>query len=223
MPYRAVPMSASASSTFDAAYGATAASDAPREAASPTPSADDDRLLMERFRAGDQSAFSILYARYRGPLRRFVTSLCHDPEDTAEVFQEVWMAVIRARRSYRYTAKFTTWLFSIALRRLADRSRRRGRRGLLWNEDPDPLALEPLADEWARPIEDWMRNVELHQALATAIDRLPPPQRAVFLMKAEGELTLEEIATAMGTSFETTKSRMRYAVARLRAQLEGWK
>ena len=132
------------------------------------------------------------------------------------------MAVIRSRVSYRQTAKFTTWLFGIAHRRLADRWRRRGRQAALLQEGPAAADLEQLVDD-SVPAEDWMHNLELRRALAAAIDELPPPQRAVFLMRAEGNLSLEEIATAMGTGFETAKSRMRYAVAHLRVALEGWK
>ncbi len=218
-------MSASASSTLDAVYAASPCEQRLEQqpaVPAPDPAAAADRQLMERYCTGDRDAFEILYGRYRDPLRRFVARLCRDEDEAKEVFQEVWMAVIRARRSYRHTAKFTTWLFSIAHRRLQDRWRRRGRRAAFLQEDPDPPSLEQVADESA-PAEEWMQNVELRRALMAAIERLPPPQRAVFLMKAEGNLSLEEIATAMGTGFETAKSRMRYAVARLRAELEGWK
>jgi RNA polymerase sigma-70 factor, ECF subfamily len=218
-------MSASASSTVDAMYPVSAcqAQVEPQPAAPTVESVASaaDLQLMERYCAGERDAFAILYGRYRDSLRRFVTRLCRDTDEAEEVFQEVWMAVIRARRSYRQTAKFTTWLFSIAHRRLQDRWRRRGRQAPFLQEDLDPPSLEQIADESA-PVEEWMQNVELRRALMAAIDRLPPAQRAVFLMKAEGNLSLEEIATAMGTGFETAKSRMRYAVARLRAELEGW-
>jgi RNA polymerase sigma-70 factor, ECF subfamily len=230
-------MSASASSTLDAICAAVPGelqsepesepllqTEAPSALAVPGSAvdADIDRQLMERYCAGDRAAFEILYNRYRGPLRRFVARLCRDQDEGDEVFQEVWMAVIHARRSYRHTAKFKTWLFSIAHRRLQDRWRRRGRQATGLQEESDLPAIEQIADE-SVPSEDWMHNVELQRALAAAIGRLPPAQRAVFLMKAEGNLSLEEIATAMGTGFETAKSRMRYAVARLRVELEDWK
>jgi RNA polymerase sigma-70 factor (ECF subfamily) len=84
---------------------------------------ESDGRLMQRYRAGDHRAFELLYGRYRAPLRRFITRLCGNLDEAEEIFQEVWTAVIRARRAYRPTAKFSTYLFSIAHRRLQDRWR----------------------------------------------------------------------------------------------------
>ncbi|HEX4023826.1 MAG TPA: sigma-70 family RNA polymerase sigma factor [Steroidobacteraceae bacterium] len=178
-----------------------------------------DQQLLGRYGAGDQGAFDALYARHRGSLRRFVAKLTQDRDEADEVFQEVWMAVIRGRQHYRPTARFTTYLFAIAHHRLQDRWRRRGRHPAV----EDTPAVDELIDESAPAAEQWVHNIELHRALSAAIDRLAPDQRAVFLLKAEANLSLEEIAAVTGTSFEATKSRMRYAVARLRAQLGSWK
>jgi len=184
---------------------------------------ESDQQLMERYRAGDAAAFNELYRRFRAPLRRFVTKLSWQQDEADEIVQEVWLAVVRGARSYRPTAKFTTFLFSIAHRRLQDHWRLRSRRGqALPGQDsaPDP---DEVADEGAPIPEDWAARAELRNALLAAIDRLPPPQREVFLLKAEADLTLEEIAVATGASCETIKSRMRYALARLRAELAQWR
>jgi len=184
--------------------------------------AESDQELMERYRAGDAKAFNELYRRFRAPLRRFVAKLSRGQEEADEIAQEVWLAVIRGAPSYRPTARFTTYLFSIAHRRLQDHWRSRDRRThafVTLELAPDP---DEIADDGATVPEDWAASAELRSALMTAIDRLPPPQRAVFLLKAEADLSLEEIAAATGTGLETTKSRMRYAVARLRAQLATW-
>lgn len=184
--------------------------------------AESDRKLMERYRAGDATAFNELYRRFRAPLRRFVAKLSGGQDEADEILQEVWLAVIRGARSYRPAAKFSTYLFSIAHRRLQDHWRSHGRRAqALAPADSAPDADE-IADDGATVPEDWAARAELRGLLMGAIDRLPPPQRAVFLLKAEAEFTLEEIAAATGASVETTKSRMRYAVARLRAQLATW-
>jgi RNA polymerase sigma-70 factor, ECF subfamily len=195
---------------------------APMEETRSTEAAESDRMLMERYRDGDATAFNELYRRYRAPVRRFVAKLCWGQDEADEVVQEVWLAVIRGARSYRPTARFTTYLFSIAHRRLQDRWRSRDRRDRTFGTaDPAP-ELHEIADEGATVPEDWASRAELRSALMAAIERLPPPQRAVFLLKAEAELSLEEIAAATGASLEATKSRMRYAVARLRARLATW-
>jgi RNA polymerase sigma-70 factor (ECF subfamily) len=196
---------------------------APMEETRSTETAESDQALMERYRDGDATAFNELYRRYRAPVRRFVAKLCWGQDQADEIVQEVWLAVIRGARSYRPAAKFTTYLFSIAHRRLQDHWRSRDRRSrALDSADPAP-DIHEIADEGATVPEDWAAHAELRTALMAAIDRLPPPQRAVFLLKAEAELSLEEIAAATGASVEATKSRMRYAVTRLRAQLETWR
>lgn len=182
--------------------------------------ADSDQILMERYRDGDATAFNELYRRFRAPLRRFVAKLSWRQDEADEIVQEVWLAVIRGARSYRPTAKFTTYLFSIAHRRLRDHWRSRDRCAL--GESDSARDLNEIADDGAIVPEDWAASEELRHALMAAVDRLPPPQRAVFLLKAEADLSLEEIAAATGASVEATKSRIRYAVARLRAQLATW-
>lgn len=191
--------------------------------AMPSPEAEEsDQKLMERYRAGDANAFNELYRRFRAPVRRFVAKLSRGQEEADEIAQEVWLAIIRGAPSYRPAAKFTTYLFSIAHRRLQAHWRSRNRRThALATLEPAPEPDE-IADDGTAVPEDWAARAELRGALMAAIDRLPPPQRAVFLLKAEADLSLEEIAAATGAGVETTKSRMRYAVARLRTQLATW-
>jgi RNA polymerase sigma-70 factor, ECF subfamily len=204
----------------------TISQDSPRPAAMgetrSSETAESDQMLMERYRDGDAAAFNELYRRYRAPVRRFVAKLCFGQDQADEIVQEVWLAVIRGARSYRPTAKFTTYLFSIAHRRLQDHRRSRVRRAYTLGPADSAPDLHEIADEGATIPEDWVAHAELRNALMAAIDRLPPPQRAVFLLKAEAELSLEEIAAATGASVEATKSRMRYAVARLRTELATW-
>ncbi|MGH8199248.1 MAG: sigma-70 family RNA polymerase sigma factor [Steroidobacteraceae bacterium] len=184
--------------------------------------AESDQKLMERFRGGDAAAFNELYRRFCSPLRRFVAKLSGGQDEANEIVQEVWLAVIRGARTYRPAAKFSTYLFSIAHRRLQDHWRSRERRGHAAPTADSTPDVDEIADGEAALPEDWAARAELRKALMAAIDQLPPPQRAVFLLKAEADLSLEEIAAATDASVEATKSRMRYAVARLRTQLATW-
>lgn len=195
---------------------------APMEETRSTETAKSDHSLMERYRDGDAAAFNELYRRYRAPVRRFVAKLCWRQDQADEIVQEVWLAVIRGARTYRPTARFTTYLFAIAHRRLQDHWRSHDRHAHTFGPADTVPDLQEIADEGATVPENWAAHAELRNALMAAIDRLPPPQRAVFLLKAEADLSLEEIAAATGASLEATKSRMRYAVARLRAQLATW-
>lgn len=187
----------------------------------PLPETDvADEVLMLDFQRGDEAAFRQLYDRYRAPLLRFVQRLTPDMAATEEIAQETWMAVIRGRERYVKKARFATYLFSIARRRTMDRWRKRGQclEAQLQGEDPDetsgPVIHEP---EWCSD------NEALGVALLAAISALPLLQREAFLLRAEAGLRIEEIAQVTGTNMETAKSRLRYALRRLRISLEPWK
>ena len=179
-----------------------------------------DETLMLAYRDGDAAAFEVLYARHRGRLFRYLLHQCGRREQADEMFQEIWMSVIRARSGYEVSAKFTTWLFRIAHNRLIDGFRARGR---LAEFEVDVGGAESEAPDCPAPAseqpEPLLARAQLAGRLVGAIEALPAPQREAFLLAAEGGLTVEEIGNATGTGFETAKSRLRYAYARLRSEL----
>ena len=195
----------------------------PREQA--TAVALSDEACMQRYRHGDSQAFRLLYQRYREKLHRYVLRLSTRESEAEEVFQEVWVAVIRSRDSYDSSASFATWLFSIAHRRAADRWRALSRHapdGLNATEELDDMMPSSATGTIATPEREW-HSQSLGEALLDAIGKLPLPQRETFLMKAEGDLSLDEIALATGVNRETAKSRLRYAQKRLRELMEPWR
>jgi RNA polymerase sigma-70 factor (ECF subfamily) len=171
-----------------------------------------DEELMLAYRHGEAGAFETLYARHKGPLYRFVLRSVKARALAEELYQEIWMRVIEARSRYAVQAKFTTWLYTIAHNRLADHWRKRGLR-LVEADDPDPpapRAYEPEARAEGR--QDLQR-------LTAALAALPELQRATFLLHEEAGMTLAEIAAATGATEEAAKSRLRYALAKLREAL----
>lgn len=180
-----------------------------------------DETLMLAYRDGEAAAFEALYARHRARLYRYVLHQCRRREEADELFQEIWMSVIRARQGYEVTAKFATWLYRIAHNRVVDGFRARGRAAEfevdLAGADGDPPEFP--GPDTLQP-ERRAERAELAGRLLAALEALPAPQREAFLLAQEGELSVEEIANATGVGFETAKSRVRYAYARLRAGLE---
>lgn len=169
---------------------------------------------MLAYRDGDAGAFEKLYARHRGALYRFVLrSLKGTASDRAlaeELFQEAWIRVIEARERYAPSARFTTWLYTIAHNLLVDHWRRKG------------LTLVELEDEHASP-DNPARQAEARQSVARflqALEGLPPAQREAFLLHEEAGMSVAEIAAATGTNEEAAKSRLRYAVAKLKASID---
>lgn len=178
-----------------------------------------DEELALRFRRGDEQAFERLYARYRAPVLRYVRRTTVNSADVEELVQEIWLAVIRGRERGPAHARFVTYLFCIARRRCIDRWRRHGARV---QAGPDESPLEALAAPVHTGPHPRAENEAMGAAIAGAIDALPLPQRETFLLRAETDLTLEEIAQVTGTTRETAKSRLRYAFNRLRVVLEPW-
>lgn len=183
-----------------------------------------DETLMLAYAAGEAAAFEALYARHRGRLFRYLLHQCGRRETADELFQEIWLSVIRASTGYEVTAKFSTWLYRIAHNRLVDHFRARGRAAEFEVEpardhesDIDAMPDPPLPA--CEQPERLFERAALAGRLIAAVEGLPALQRNAFLMAAEGGLSVEEIAAATGVGFETAKSRLRYAYARLRREL----
>ena len=184
-----------------------------------------DEDLMLRYCAGDATAFEALYRRHRGPVYRYILRQCSNAGIAEELFQDVWLRVVNARVGYEVTARFTTWLYRIAHNRLMDFFRANSRAKLeSYDEltDIDATRNEVLEMESdAEPAEITVDRKRVAARLIVAIDQLPAAQREAFLLREEGELSLEEIAAATGVNTETAKSRLRYATIKLRALLKG--
>jgi RNA polymerase sigma-70 factor (ECF subfamily) len=195
---------------------------APGRASATAPDADDEALMLA-YAAGDAAAFDALYARHRGGVYRYLVRQCGSTM-ADELFQDVWMSVIRARSAYAPTARFATWLYRIAHNRLVDHWRANGHRGLVVvgatgdaDADDDPLAGVPAPS--ADGPEARASTRELGEHLRDAVASLPSAQREAFLLQQEGGLSLAEIAELTGAGVETVKSRLRYAVDKLRVVL----
>jgi len=140
------------------------------------------------------------------------------------VFQDVWMNLIRARATYRVEAQFRTWLYTLARNRVLDHFRSDGRAGaVLRAVGDDEEGLENVAGSRVQQPEVQAASRQQGEAVVKLLETLPAPQREAFLLYQEGGLGIEEIAEATGVSFEAAKSRLRYAVAKLREGLQDYR
>ena len=170
---------------------------------------------MERYRDGDAGAFDMLYGRHKGGLFRYMLRQCGSRSVAEELFQEVWMNLIRARANYAAHAKFTTYLYHLAHNRLIDHYRAQsGRARVSFGEDCPEFYNFPASarDDPALSAD----HREQARRLLQLIEVLPEAQREAFLLQQESDMSVEEIARATGVSRETAKSRLRYAIAKLR-------
>ena len=180
---------------------------------------DDDAGLMLRYRDGDAAAFSALYAEYKGPLYRYLLRHVRNAGAAADLFQEVWSRLVATRARYEPRAKFATFLFHIAHNCAVDYFRRDvNLRSEIAAQDLDSPLLEPEVPEYQRP-DRVAEFVEQQSALLAAVAALPHEQREAFLLREETGLSVEEIARVTDVPVETAKSRLRYAIRKLKKSL----
>ena len=179
-----------------------------------------DEALMQHFAQGQSSAFEQLYDRHETGVWRFVFRSVQNQAVADDLVQELWFAVARTAASYEPTAKFKTWLFTMARNRVIDhvRSAKNHLSIDAENDDGESMFSDLAAESRLGPLRQ-VSSREQATALLNAIEQLPDDQREVFLMQAEGDMSVEEIAAATGVSFETAKSRLRYARSKLKVLL----
>ena len=187
----------------------------------------DDELMLA-YAAGQGAAFEALYRRHEGSLFRFVRRILGQSfaAQADEAFQDTWMKIIGARASFvPGAARWKTWAFAIAHNTCLDRLRKSGRE-VVWAHGADGFE----GDDGQAPL-DWLQAELGHsspssedtahwraagQQLLHCLDALPHAQRVVFLMHHEDDCSLQEMATALQIALEAAKSRLRYAMAKLR-------
>lgn len=176
---------------------------------------------MQRYRDGDAAAFEPLYRRHRDRVYRHLLHGCGRPAVAEELFHEVWIAVIRQRDRWEPRARFTTWLYRIAHHRLIDwwRTTTQGLLPLPEETDDDATGPAPPPAPAHEQPDRQALSAECGARVVAALAALPIEQRDAFLLHEEGGLTLAEIAELHGVGRETIKSRLRYALARLREAL----
>lgn len=195
----------------------------------PPPESGDprsDESLMEAYRRGEGGAFEVLVGRHSRGLYNFLLRSVHNRARAEELLQDVLLRVIRSRDRYKRSAKFTTWVYTIARNLCVDESRRarfrdhesldaprRSRRG----EDGRTLLSTMSVDQ--APTDAQAEAPRIRARLAGAIERLPEEQREVFLMRQVAGLSFREIGQTVDAPENTVKSRMRYALEKLREEL----
>jgi RNA polymerase sigma-70 factor (ECF subfamily) len=186
----------------------------------PAPPAPGDESLMLAYAAGDAAAFDALYARHKGGVYRYLLRQCGHAGIADELFQDVWTNLIRARTSYVVTAKFTTYIYKLAHNRLIDHYRAMGQVVVVSTDDEEHSdTVASLACDATSQPQLQLENRQLGARLKAAVEALPPQQRNAFLLQHEAGLSLAEIAEMTGVGVETVKSRLRYAVNKLRGDL----
>lgn len=188
-----------------------------------------DEALMARYRQGEVPAFEILLGRHQRPIFNFILRYVGSRAVAEELTQETFLRVIKSAESYQRQAKLTTWLYTIARNLCVDHSRRQKHRRarsldapLSNAEDGSGTLLDVIEDE-AIPQDRLAQSEKLRQRMTAAIAKLSDEQREVFIMRELLDLPFKEIAQVVGAPENTVKSRMRYALEKLREELADYR
>ena len=191
-----------------------------------TEQADED--LMVLYQKGEVRAFEVLLSRHRKPVYNFILRFVGDKETAEDLLQETFMRVIKGAEAYKRQAKFTTWVYTIARNLCVDQSRRRKHRKhasldapMDAGEDSGSLLDVIPGNEMASDRKTV--NKQLHATMQKAIAELSDDQREVFLMREFLDMPFKQIADVVGVPENTVKSRMRYALEKLRLELDEYK
>jgi RNA polymerase sigma-70 factor (ECF subfamily) len=171
---------------------------------------DPDAALMLRVKRGDRAAFTELVEKYKQPVMNFVFRSLRDEAESEDLAQNVFLQVYKSRARYRRTAKFSTWLFTIARNLCLNELRRRSRHPAesleethAENEDQPRQQFEDKSQ--IAPPEKLLHG-ELAKKIEEALAELPENQRSAILLCRQDELSYEEIAEVLDCSLSATKS-----------------
>jgi RNA polymerase sigma-70 factor (ECF subfamily) len=188
------------------------------------PDLDPDAALMLRVKQGDTAAFTTLMDKYKQPVLNLAWRTLGDPIEAEDLAQNVFVQVWKSADRYQPTAKFSTWLFTIARNLCLNEIRRRGRHPAesldQTRDDAEDQPLHQVEDRRMRPAPDHLLRVELQQKVEEAIAALPENQRTALLLCRQDELSYEEMAAVLGCSLSATKSLIHRARETLKARLK---
>lgn len=190
-----------------------------------------DEALMRLYAQGHHEAFEVLLGRHERGVYNFILRSTGQAEMAEDLCQEVFLRVIKSAPRYKESARFTTWLYTIARNICIDKARRRARHTEVSLNKPyggddgeeGRSYLDNLGDAHAAAGNVAMVREQFRGRLREALDALPQEQREVFLLREVSGLKFREIADVIGVPENTIKSRMRYALETLRGFMEEYR
>ncbi len=179
-----------------------------------------DEELVARSIAGDADSFNQLVVRWERPIYALAYRVIGREEDARDVCQETFLRAFRAIKGFKGQAKFSSWLYRIALNLCRDWIRRQRRTPVV--NAPEGIDVIELASEQGptEPIEDLVARHRLSDAVALAMSALPEEQRTAIILKEFQGMTFQEIADLQGCPLSTVKTRLYQGLSVLRRQLQ---
>lgn len=187
-------------------------------------SPDPDAALMLRVKRGDRAAFAALVEKYQQPVMNFVRRTLRDEIEAEDVAQNVFLQVYKSAPRYETTAKFSTWLFTIARNLCLNEIRRRSRHATasldVSHPESEDQPLHQVEDKRSFSPPETLLHGELEEKILQALADLPENQRTALLLCRQEELSYEEIAEVLGCSLSATKSLIHRGRETLKSKLK---
>ncbi|WP_395376434.1 sigma-70 family RNA polymerase sigma factor [Marinicella sp. W31] len=175
-----------------------------------------DEQLMLKYAAQDDRAFAVLYERHKGPVYRYILKSCTQPAIAQELFQELWLKIIRNKLRYDKQYAFTTWAYTMARNLIIDWLRKSGQEP----HNNDVVDSHEVAGMQLQEPDNVFEKKVMMETVQKAVSQLPYAQREVFLLRHEADMSFQAIAAVSGCSLEAAKSRYRYAMEKIKTALE---
>lgn len=184
-----------------------------------------DETLMRRYQGGEEAAFALLMRRHLPGVYNFAARHVGSTGVAEDIAQDAFVRVVERAAEFKHEARFSTWLYAITRNLCIDHLRKMSHRRHPSLDDGGADDAPPLRDRLpddspGASAERMAMSGEIGARIAEGLERLPEAQREVFLLREVAELPFPEIAVLTGTSENTVKSRMRYALERLQGWLE---
>jgi RNA polymerase sigma-70 factor (ECF subfamily) len=187
-----------------------------------------DKALMVRIAAEDEQALRELIEKHQGSVYGTIAKMLGDAAEAQDLAQRVFVRIYRAAPTYRATAQFKTWMFTIVRNLVFNEHRRRARAQLVPLHPPDhetgmsTVPLPELADAALKTPAERLLQDEMMRVVNDAILALPEQQRLAMILRRYDEFSYEEIAEVLKTSVSATKSLLFRARETLRDALQAY-
>src|SRR5688500_2662227 len=182
------------------------------------PSSDEELVTLSQ--GGDLDSFNQLVLRWERPIYALAYRVIGREEDARDIAQETFLRAFRAIRGFKGQAKFSSWLYRIALNLCRDWMRRERRTPVAHPPEGDPLDLVAEQPSPAEPIDATVSRREVTQSVARAMALLPEEQRTAIILKEYHGLTFQEIADLLECPLSTVKTRLYQGLSVVRKHLQ---
>lgn len=179
---------------------------------------DEDTLLIDRFKKGEEKAFDELVNKYKKRIYYLAYSLTNNHADALDLSQEAFIKAYRSIHSFRGRSSFYTWLYRITVNLCLNHLKREAKK----KEVSFDERIEVVQVDWWSNPKKALENKELQEDLTKAIDSLPPRQKAVFALRHLEGLSHKDIASILGCSIGNVKANLFQALQKLRDRLRGY-